>query len=338
MRLGTGGSVTNMGPTADPGRFVIASLGDIAIDLVVDVEHFPTPGEETWAPRAVTGLGGSAVNTAVNLGRLGFETTMLAQIGDDQFGEVARRSLRELRVGTERVRVEPSGPTGMNIVIVDPQGERSMIGVRGVNPAYPGSEGWEDECGWLHLSAYALLAPPQRDSAEAVVETARSRGIPVSVDVPSGVARTLGERLLPVLAGATVVALGRRSLPSICPDGDGVERLLESGVDTLAISDGEHPFEIHRRGQWVRLTPPQVEVVDTTGAGDSFMAGLVAASLWGMAPGPMAAVAAMLGAAATQREGAGNRPDVALHLDQFLDPAAWTDIEPSWLEAAAARL
>src|SRR5690606_10969689 len=117
-----------------------------------------------------------------------------------------------------------------------------------------------------------------------------------------------------------------------------VQALFGVGVGTLAVTDGERPFEVHRHGQWVRLTPPRVEVVDTTGAGDSFMAGLIAAELWGLAPGPMAALAAMMGAAATRREGAGNRPDVSLDLKPFLEMAAWTDIDPSWLTPLTPRL
>lgn len=314
----------------------IAALGDVDIDLLVTVDRYPRPGEESFAEDAVVGLGGSAVNTAAALAHLGFTASILAQVGDDDFGRRARSLLAETGVHTGHLLVTESAPTGMNVVIVTQDGERTMLGLRGANRFYPGSGEGLGSFQWLHLSGYALMEEPQRSAALAAVTEARERKLPISVDIPSGVARTLGADLIPILSDVHVLAVGREPLTHIFPGPDPVTDLLAAGVETVAVTEGGRPFDLCRADQSVTVTPPSVEVVDTTGAGDSFVAGLVAGTLWNLDLGPMATVAAALGAAATGRRGAGSDAWDREVLTGILD--RWTGVDPGWVEAARHRL
>src|SRR5690606_19327039 len=139
----------------------IACLGDIDIDLLVDVDRFPARGEESFAENSL---------------------------------------------------IRPD-VTGMNVVVTDPDGERTMIGLRGANRSFGGT--WAHQGAWLHVSAYALLEGDQRKAALAILEQARREGVPISMDVPSGVARALGPQLVPVFHGVTLLTVGRRSLDPI---------------------------------------------------------------------------------------------------------------------------
>ncbi|MFP3915835.1 MAG: carbohydrate kinase family protein [Actinomycetota bacterium] len=312
----------------------VACLGDIDLDLVVRVDRYPRSGEEAFARETEMGVGGSAANTAVVLTRLGFRTMLLAQVGADDFGRRATGDLARLGVDVSRVATTGDDTTGMNVIVVDPDGERTMIGLRGANRTFGGVAGWEEGCDWLHLSAYALLEEPQRSSALGALAVARRLGIPFSVDVPSGVARALGPTLRPALEGAAVVAAGRRSIEAVAdPVSD-----LAAGVGTLAITDGDRPLTLLRHDRQVRMSPPAVEVVDTTGAGDSFVAGLIASRRWDLGTGATAVAAAALGAAATLGRGAGASLSEPRALREVLDPRWWADVDPSWLEEAAAAL
>lgn len=312
----------------------IVSFGDVDIDLLLDVDGYPRRGEETFARTVHTRLGGSAVNTAVWLVRLGFESTVLSQVGDDEFGRRATAALCAAGVDTRWLLVSDLYPTGMNVLVVTPDGERTMIGAPGANRTYPGREGWEDGCAWLHVSAYALLEAPQRTSALAAMGTARRDGIPISVDVPSGVAKVAGPGLAETLTGCAIVSVGREALTWIVPAGPA--EFLDLGVGTVAVTAGAGPLSVWRGGESVTVTPPQVESVDTTGAGDSFVAGLIAGSLWGLGLGPTATLAAAIGAGATQERGAGNEESFDLPL--LLSSEGWPDVDPVWLEQARRSL
>lgn len=311
---------------------LIAAFGDIDIDLLLDVDDYPPPGAETFARGALTGLGGSAVNTAVWLVRLGFEASVLGQVGDDDFGHRATAALRSAGVDTSRVLVSDTHPTGLNILVVTPDGERTMIGVPGANRAYRGDARGTAVWDWLHLSAYALLEDPQRTSARTAIHTALWQGIPISIDIPSGVAKVLGSDLTETLAGSTIVSVGREPLTRITSGG--ADDLLSAGVETVAVTAGFQPFSVWRGGESITITPPRVESVDSTGAGDAFVAGLIAGTLAELDLGPTATLAATVGAAATQIRGAGKSIDVG-HL---LVPAAWPDADPAWVEAARRAL
>lgn len=314
----------------------IAALGDVDLDLLVTVDRYPRPGEESFAENAVVGLGGSAVNTAAALAHLGFSPSILAQVGDDDFGRRARSLLAQTGVDTGHLLVTESAPTGMNVVIVTPDGERTMLGLRGANRFYPGFSDGLAGFQWLHLSGYALMEDPQQSAARAVVTQARELDLPISVDIPSGVARTLGAGLIPILRRATVVAVGREPLTHIHPGADPVADLLELGVETVAVTAGDRPFDLRRKEGSVTVTPPSVEVVDTTGAGDSFVAGLIAGTLWKLDLGPTATVAAVLGAAATARRGSGSVSWDRDTLTGILE--SWTGIDAEWIETARRRL
>lgn len=314
-----------------PEVTTVACLGDIDVDLVLKVDRYPAPGEESFTEDALVGLGGSAVNTAIVLRRLGIRTTMLAQVGDDVFGDWALAELDESGVGTESVVRRAGGVTGMNVVYVDPEGERTMIGLRGANRSYDAT--WTGNHDWLHLSAYALLEGRQRLTALATFDDACSRGVPVSIDVPSGVARVRGPDLVPVLRRATILTVGRRSLEHIL---GGSELGALTDVSTLAITDGPRSVELVRDGRKSRLSPPAVDVEDTTGAGDSFIAGLIAAQLDGLDAEATAVVATVLGAAAVRVRGAG-RALADIPIGETL-ASAWPDADSAGLERARSYL
>lgn len=279
----------------------MAAFGDVNVDVVVAVPALPDRGQEVFATEASVRVGGSAANTAAALAGLGIPSAVIARVGADALGRTAREELEAMGVSTKWVSVGQEGPTGTNLVVVTPDGERTMIGSRGVNAGYdrPAAE-WSASIEWLHLSAYAFLADPQRSAAEAALDAAGREGISVSIDVPTGVAAELGDALGPWLARADLLALGRSTVARL----GGTDHLL-TDVDTVAVTGGGEPVTVTTGEGRLTLTPPRVAPIDTTGAGDAFVAGLVAGRLTGLSPASSAALAVACGTAATRAPGTG---------------------------------
>jgi sugar/nucleoside kinase (ribokinase family) len=282
--------------------------GDVMCDVVAVLPGPLAHGSDTPAPIALHG-GGSAANVAAWAAAVGTEVTLVARVGDDALGREAVRALRAAGVRTE-VATDPRLATGACVVLVHPGGERTMIPDAGANDALqiaalpPGRH--------LHLPGYALLRPGSRPAARAALALARERGMTVSVDPSSSAPlAAAGPRaflewveevdlLLPNAAEATV--LTGEADPEAAARALAAPRevVVTLGADGALWTDGR---------EVVRVAAEPAKVVDTTGAGDAFAAGLLAARLGGA--DPAAALAAGCGLAARAVASPGARPALA---------------------------
>lgn len=309
----------------------IATFGDINIDVVLDVDGLPTKGGEVFSNRRRELLGGSAANTAVVLARLGFESAVMGAVGDDDAGHRALYSLGTAGVNTDLVKVSETYPTAMNTVMVTPDGERTMIGARGANVHYTPDPGWNQGLNWLHISGYSLMDGPQQRSALDVIRAAREDSIPCSLDVPVGVGAKIRSLLTDALDGFHVVSGTRLALEELTGSDDPLA-VLAGGPKVVAVTSGAGPLLMATGEERITLTPPSVDSVDVTGAGDAFAAGLIAATVSAdLQPGPTAVLAVATGAAATLGPGASGTLANREVWPYLLDSEKWVDIEPSWL-------
>ena len=283
-------------------------------------------------------LGGSAVNTAVVLTRLGIGSAVMGAVGDDDAGRRALHMLGMVGVATELVHVSESHPTAMNTILVTPDRERTMIGARGANVHYTSDPGWHQDVDWLHLSGYALMRGPQRASAIDAVETAATAGLSVSLDVPVGIGSMIRHLVLERLNRFDVITGSRRALEELAGSEDPLDELAP-GPRLVAMTSGADEVLLAGSGEEVRVTPPSVDVVDVTGAGDAFAAGLIAGELAGLGLGPTAVLAAATGAAATLVSGASETLADPATRALLFEVDRWTaDTESRWLEQARPLL
>ncbi len=300
------------GGDASPPR--IAALGDLNLDLTLEVAAHPDAGGEAIATAQHTGVGGSATNTAIVLARGGAHCRLLACIGDDPWGRFLLERLTAAgddAPDVAAVQRHPHEPTQVNVVAVTPDGERTMYAYRGANTRLvPTDELLEvvSDSDVLHLSGYALLAAPQRDAAEAAVAAAASAGRPVVADVPVGPAREAPARLralLPSVHTLVVAGAEARALTGARDDGAALARLLELGVRRVAFKLGPEGCRMVRADGEVTVRTQPLEPLDTTGAGDSFAAGVVLGLAHGWDDRTTGELAAKLGRLAVTRHGAG---------------------------------
>ena len=133
-------------------------MGDLLVDVVARPEGPLRVGSDTAARVRLAG-GGSAANTAAWIAHRGGRAALLAAVGDDALGAVARRDLAA--AGVELVGpVLDDVATGTCVVIVGPDGERTMLPDRGANDALPATAvepALDSGVSWVHVSGYALL-------------------------------------------------------------------------------------------------------------------------------------------------------------------------------------
>ncbi|HTZ45762.1 MAG TPA: PfkB family carbohydrate kinase [Jatrophihabitans sp.] len=249
----------------------IVCVGDVMVDVLAQLPGplnvaSDTPAEIAFAP------GGSGANTAAWLAWLGAPTTFAGRVGDDPFGAEAVAALRRLGVLT-RVAIDFDRATGVCLVLVDPSGERTMVPSAGANAALTPADltGLPAADDHLHLSGYSLLNEGSRAAALAVLAAARS----VSVDAASAAPlRAVGtETFLSWLPPGTLLLANADELAAL--GGDPVA-LAGRGL-TLVVKDGPAGARIADRNGLRTVATTPVAVRDSTGAGDAFAAGLLAA-------------------------------------------------------------
>ena len=293
------------------GRAGIVVVGDLMVDVVAALPGPLAHGSDTPAPIELH-QGGSGANVAAWLGSCVF----VGRAGADPLGDAAVAALAAAGVDA-RVQRDPRRATGTCIVLVHPGGERTMVPDAGAND---GLEVVELPAGeHLHVGGYGVLREGSRGAVLDALAQARSRGMTISVDPSSAapLAAAGAERFLGWIAGAglllpnadealvltgeadperAALALARRASTSSASAG----RSRRSAVAVKLGADGA----LWTDGARVLRAPAEpVAVVDTTGAGDAFAAGLLAARLDGAEPAEALAAGCRLAARAVEVRG-----------------------------------
>ena len=288
----------------------VVVLGDVMVDVVTRLSGPVAPGSDSPARIGFEG-GGQAANTAAWLAVAGAEVALVARVGDDSAGRAAAEELAALGVET-RLAVDGALPTGTCVVLVAPDGERTMFPDAGANGALAGSDLPGDLLAagsHLHVAGYALLRDGSRDAALSAIERARAAGMSVSVDPSSAALLAGGVGRLGRGVGLLVPnVLEARALAGLA-DGTAAARALAESFPEVVVTLGEEGALWTDGADVVRVAAEPAEVVDTTGAGDAFAAGLLAARLRG--DGPEQALSAGCALAARAVASTGARPTLA---------------------------
>lgn len=292
-----------------PPRVVV--VGDLITDVVAVLAGPIVTGSDTPAEIRFTG-GGQAANTAAWLGALGVPVTLVGAVGDDGPGRDRVAELERGGVDCAVTRV-PDVPTGTVLVLATAD-ERTMVTERGANlwlspAAVDAALAAAPDAGHLHLSGYTLLDAGSRPAGLHALAAARRRGLTISVDAASaaplqrvGAAAFLGwvrgiDLLLVNAAEARVLAGG------LDPAAQG--RVLSASARWVVVKRGAAGAVWVDRDAMVAVTPTRrMTVVDPTGAGDAFAAGLLSTWLTGASPEAVLQRAGDLGASAVGRVGA----------------------------------
>ena len=290
---------------SDQGLRVVCA-GHVNWDVTLQVDRLPDPDGEACIDEQHQSGGGSASNVAVALAGLDADPLLLGSVGRDEHGWLARRELD--RAGVETALVGTDGQTAVKYLVVDESGELVVLGNDGANEAYTAADlppGAIEGADRLHLTGQAP------ETAAELAGRAADAGVPVSFDP--------GRRLADRDYSETI----RHTDWLFCTERE-AEVLRESGqantVETLVIKQGSGGATAITDDRELSHPGFAVDPVDTTGAGDAFAAGYLAASAEGVERA--LAVGNACGALAARKRGA--RLDIG-----WRDVEALLDIGPS---------
>ena len=293
----------------------IVVLGDVMVDVVCHLAGPIAPGSDSPASISMGG-GGSAANVAAWLAVAGVRPALVGRVGADERGAAAEAAL--LAAGVETwLAVDAERPTGTCVVLVAPDGERSMVPDAGANDGLADSDLPGELLApgvHLHVAGYALLRDGSREAARSAIARARERGVSVSVDPSS--AALLSPGFLDDVPGVGLWLPNAEEAAALGGEA-GVERaarVLARRVPEVVVTLGARGA-LWTDGQEVCRVPAAPAdgsgegggagaVLDTTGAGDAFAAGLLAARLGGAPPEAALAAGCRLAARAIRTPGA----------------------------------
>ncbi|UCE18211.1 MAG: GYD domain-containing protein [Gemmatimonadota bacterium] len=244
----------------------VVCLGHCAWDLLFVVDEFPQPDSKLEALESFQQGGGPAATAAVTLSRLGARVAIIGKVGDDIWGQGIVDGLAEEGVATRGLIVEHGKSSPLSLVIMEgTSGKRSIVHNRGtVDPLSP-----EDLNTELLFSGKILLIDSLHPEAGlAGVKMARDKGIQVVLD--TGAFKPDATELLKFV---DVVIAPEYFVSDYAPDkssADVCKDLLASGPEVVVITQGERGGVCFTPKEKFSYPGFEVDVADTTGAGDVF--------------------------------------------------------------------
>jgi len=333
--------------------------GDANLDLVLRGDVVPRFGQaEQLLDSADLVLGSSAGICAAGLARLDVDTALCARVGDDLFGRETLQLLAARGVDVTEVETADAA-TGLSVILSAPSdrailtlgGAMALLTAEDVLAA-------AERTGATHVHvASFFLVPVMAAGLPGVLAALRERGVTTSLDTNwdpaeqwTGVAECLPHVDVLLPNAAEVVALAdavsgsvsgrsgesggsglgrsasatRRASPRVAdaqrPKPEEAARLLAARGPTVVVKDGAAGgFAVTPDGTLLRAAPPTVEVVDTTGAGDSFDAGFLAAWTSGLGLAECVRWAACAGALSTRGAGGTGSQATRAELERALE-------------------
>jgi sugar/nucleoside kinase (ribokinase family) len=286
----------------------VVVVGDVGLDVITAPGGPIRWGTDT--PSSVRLVpGGAGGNSAAWLAWAGMPVTVVARVGNDLAARAVAGDLAERHVRTA-FAVDPVLPTCVVTVLLDAEGERTMLPDRGANRAFCPDDVWlgdlphdDRETPHLHVSGYVLLDRESRAGGLEALRQARELGWTVSVDPQAHalIEREGADAFLSWVDGVDLLLPNASELGAL----GGFERVL-GHVREVVATDGASG------ARWLgddideTVDAPRIDHVDATGAGDAFNAGLL--SVWLSGGSRMAALRAGVDAGSSACQGLGARP------------------------------
>ncbi|MFI7674499.1 carbohydrate kinase family protein [Actinophytocola sp. NPDC049390] len=288
----------------------IVVVGDVALDVVASHSGSIVHGGDARAKIALT-TGGAGANTAAWLAYSGVDTALVARVGDDVAG---RRASEELTTTGVRCAftIDPDAATCCVVVLVDDDGQRSMLPDRGAGKNLAATDldpALLKDARHLHLSGYVLLDEETREAGLAMLAAAHGAGLTTSVDPQAAALITDPELFLEELRNVDVLLPNMDELAVLTGSRDPASATaLLDRVGAVAVTTGPAGASWVDKEGIVSVPAAPGDCVDSTGAGDAFDAGLLAALLDGRTPQECLRAGVRLGAMAVGRVGAQPAP------------------------------
>jgi ribokinase len=302
----------------------IVVMGSVNFDLVATAERVPLPGETLTGIDFGTFYGGKGANQAVAVARLGYPVSMIAKVGDDDFGPGLKQALRKAGVDVRAVEIA-KGSSGVALINIGSDGQNNIVAVPGANGKVTGRDVRKHAA--LLRKAGMILAQLEipLDAMEALAGFARKNDIPLMLDPAP--ARELPADLLGSTTWITpnesetrvLCGLSHNEPVTTATAARCADLLMARGPKNVVIKMGIQGAYIATADGIREMAPAfRVDAVDTTAAGDAFNAGFAVSLLSGKRPLEAARFAAAVAAISVTRKGAQPSMPTRREVDKFL--------------------
>ena len=260
----------------------IVVVGSFNADLVAYLERMPRPGETVHGDRFATSAGGKGSNQAVAAARLGAEVTFIGRVGNDVFAELAYEIWDAEGINRDYVSKDDEYATGVAPILVDSSGENMIVVVLGANSRLTALD---IDAARERIAAADVLVTQLEvnlDMVEYALRTAKQLGVATILNPAPAAA--IPQSMIDLADYLTPNETELETLSGSAGDFAGAARgLLTRDDQTAVVTLGAQGAQIVSGGESAVIPTYAVDVVDTTGAGDAFNAGLAVALAEGKA-------------------------------------------------------
>jgi ribokinase len=288
----------------------IVVVGSVNLDLVCKGKRIPAPGETLTGDKFQTFHGGKGANQAVAVGRLGHPVSMIAKVGDDDFGKRLRQGLRDAGVNVRSVTTTKGTASGVALISVDRKGQNSITVIPGANGTLMPQD-LESSLAQIRSAGLILtqLETPL-ETVEHLCGLAQRFQVPLMLDPAP--ARALSRKILRQVAYLTpneteacaLCGIPNRDLNQAAARECAEELLGKGSANVVVKMGGRGAFVATRDGLRSMVPSFKVKVVDSTAAGDAFNGGMAVALMRGMAIEEAVRFGAAVAAVSVTRAGA----------------------------------
>ena len=242
----------------------ILVIGSINKDLVVTAPRFPKEGETILGSNFYIGNGGKGANQACAIGKLGGDVSILGSVGDDSFGKDLCNALSSNKVNTDNLIIKNNVSTGIAVITVTEYGANNIIVAQGANALITKDDIKEELISLYDIIVMQLEIP--LEIAEYVAYIAKKLGKTVVLN-PSPAVKLSKD----FLSYVDILIPNETEIDII----GGIDYIFECGVKNIILTLGANGCDFINKEGRKHFDAYNVDVVDTTAAGDSFLGGVV---------------------------------------------------------------
>ncbi|KAL9226505.1 hypothetical protein vseg_002311 [Gypsophila vaccaria] len=275
----------NNGPLEARDSLVVC-FGEMLIDFVPTTSGLSL----AEAPAFKKAPGGAPANVAVGIARLGGTSAFIGKVGEDEFGYMLADILKQNNVNSEGMRFDPGARTALAFVTLRKDGEREFMFYRNPSADMLLEESELDldlitKAKIFHYGSISLITEPCKSAHIAAVKAAKDAGVLLSYDPnlrlplwPS--AESAREGILSIWDTADIIKISEEEISFLTHgedpyDDNVVRKLFHPNLKLLLVTEGAEGCRYYTKEFNGRVGGLKVTAVDTTGAGDAFVAGIL---------------------------------------------------------------
>ncbi|CAK8538127.1 unnamed protein product [Lathyrus sativus] len=265
---------------------LVVCFGEMLIDFVPTVSGLSLAD----APAFKKAPGGAPANVAVGIARLGGSSAFIGKVGEDEFGYMLADILKENNVNNQGMRFDPGARTALAFVTLRSDGEREFMFYRNPSADMLLQEDELDldlirKAKIFHYGSISLITEPCKSAHIAAAKAAKDAGVFLSYDPnlrlplwPS--ADSAREGILSIWETADIIKISEEEI-SFLTNGENpyddavVQKLFHPNLKLLLVTEGSEGCRYYTKEFSGRVKGMKVDAVDTTGAGDAFVAGIL---------------------------------------------------------------